>query len=221
MPPKPGEIIGISFGAFLVVLIITIVVVRCKRCTTKTSPVSVVCSAGTAGPSCAYSDDITCNARGIAQGDGTCVCAQGQCGTNCASACSDAVPGTWEAALNTDGMETVAEQLDMFTFGEPEVRSGYVDAKGERVDNIARTWYTYTAPNTSNVELGFRTLPDGRKEVVFLGARWEVDSMEMPAMSAVFTLYPDVGDFHMNSVEFYALDTGGITRTVVLRQINK
>ena len=173
---KPGEIAGVVSGVFLVLILIVVTVVllvkrKCAHAITNPTT-SAVCLAGTAGPGCSYSDDITCNARGIAQYDGTCVCAQGQCGTDCTSTCSNAVSGTWSASTSNMGAASVVAELGAFTFGAPEVRRGFADVHGVGVDAIARTWYTYTSPGAARVELGFRTLPDGRKEVVFQGTWW-------------------------------------------------
>ena len=175
MPLNAVKIGVIASSVVLVCVAITMAVVLlvARKCSHSDDALtcSAACSAGTAGPSCSYSDDITCTSRGIAQEDGTCVCAMGQCGSDCKTPCGNAVPGTW-SVFTSDSLEdeerAAVSGLSGFSFGEPEVRLGFTDVDGVVVDNIARTWYI-NADGTGSVELGFRTLPDGRKEVVFKG----------------------------------------------------
>jgi len=89
--------------------------------------------------------------------------------------------------------------LSSISFGTPEVRRGFTDEDDLRVDNIARTWYS---DPSGSVELGFRTLPDGRKEVVFKGDGWDVDGVSVGPLEAVFALPPPIADFSMNTVAF-------------------
>ncbi len=47
------------------------------------------CPAGTAGSTCQYSDAVTCNAHGVAQANGSCVCSTGFSGANCNACAAD------------------------------------------------------------------------------------------------------------------------------------
>ena len=42
-----------------------------------------MCGLGFAGSACQYSDSVTCNGRGSAQADGSCVCSAGAAGIAC------------------------------------------------------------------------------------------------------------------------------------------
>jgi hypothetical protein len=79
--PLSSVKIGVIVGSVLLVCAITVTTVLLVH--------RKKCPSGTAGPSCSFSDEITCSAQGVAQDDGTCVCTHGQCGSDCGEPCEN------------------------------------------------------------------------------------------------------------------------------------